>query len=1238
MTTLRFILLLMMLLGALFPLHGGALSSFPLRQRLEDDTYAAAVRLLRSGDRSRLLDLIDRNPLAARTALLRLMQEPAGESVDTFALMFPEACDSEFEVSFVQFYSQTPHHQRGELLRRASLITRAEYVITRGLRFTGDWTEAVRAVEQGIEYFHSVGFKLGQAYCIKLLEPVLRAPDHEKRDQLPSKLEQALALYEQIGNTRGQIHTLICIARVKGRTTEALKLALSKAEASDDLIMQITVTFAFSGMLDDQEPMKRCWSVLENHSGLHRIKYLSLTELAFGDTKYLDKFRALLAAEEDPILKVKAHSFLQQYFVYSGSGPGIDEATNLINLLSAFPYDASELEYPAAGAGAEPALPFMLSARSQARKEHLDYSGALQDLLEAIRLCKENSEGSTADEIDSFKGTVLGELADMYRLKGEYPQAIETGLEAIRLLHKYERWQALRFACKTVSDVYSELGRLPSAEETLRLAAAAPTTYYDTSHVFLAQLHFAFSRYEEVLKDLANAEPRPGGLDGWRVERFRLASQTWLRLGDYERALQYAHRIERLPRAFWISEGVVGITLIAMKRYAEAEPYFEYRLTEAVGENRKAQEADALKNLGKISRALGRRAEAVDRLNKALELYRTMGDRRQELEVLLELAWVALDRKDIAAARQNYRNALQMADEMQFPQGISSARHGLAQVETAAGDKPAATEHLRAAVQALESVTGFLRGEFNKTSFLENKIVIYDDLIRLLGPVNPNEAFYYAERRRGRAYLDAAQGFGVSTGSGIVEGVQSPGSELETRLIGKQKALMEQFLKPDKERSYELIGTLRQELKLLRTEHTRWLAAQQLRILDSRERQLSALTAGEVQTHVLKPGQTLVEYLVTDKDLFAFVLTRKSCRFFKLPGTRAVLARRLEQLRAPFESFRAGRLDLLHLKYDLKVAHQIYTQVFAPVERVLYGAKRVIIVADDVLNYLPFEALPRAIPNDGDDKGTRYSGYEQVDWLLRHYTMQYALSASSLQPGIHGPRERPRGLVAFGNPELTSTDKRQMTRAVLRKVSDQDLVPSLPDLPQAATESKAVAQLMRSKGDVQVLLGSEARKASFFRLAPSAEYLHFAVHSLLNEEQPYYSGLLLSPDKDSDGLLQVFEISNTKLGCRLVTLSSCETGLGKVMKGEGVVGLRRAFLVAGAKNVLVSLWSIDDSSSAFMQSFYDNVRQDIALPAALRNAKLHYLKKSMRISGSQRVSLSHPFFWAPFVLTSAGSD
>jgi len=116
-------------------------------------------------------------------------------------------------------------------------------------------------------------------------------------------------------------------------------------------------------------------------------------------------------------------------------------------------------------------------------------------------------------------------------------------------------------------------------------------------------------------------------------------------------------------------------------------------------------------------------------------------------------------------------------------------------------------------------------------------------------------------------------------------------------------------------------------------------------------------------------------------------------------------------------------------------------------------------------------------------------------------------------------------------------------------------------------------------------------------------------------------------------LLQSFEILRTPLHCRLVTLSACETALGKLLKGEGMISLTRAFLLAGSTSIVVSLWSIEDSTMDVMAAFYEKLSLGQSPSAALRKAKLHCLDKTVVLGANQRLSFSHPFFWAPFILT-----
>jgi CHAT domain-containing protein len=284
------------------------------------------------------------------------------------------------------------------------------------------------------------------------------------------------------------------------------------------------------------------------------------------------------------------------------------------------------------------------------------------------------------------------------------------------------------------------------------------------------------------------------------------------------------------------------------------------------------------------------------------------------------------------------------------------------------------------------------------------------------------------------------------------------------------------------------------------------------------------------------------------------------------------------------------------------------------------------------LNYLPFESLVRSPLLGQSQFGVRYAEYSAVDWLVNRYSIVYGISATSLHPRFHQPRPEPKSLLAFGNPKLNSSQVKN-AGAVLRRASTDANLPALGSLPKSGEEASAIARLLRPKVRATVLTAEKARVSAFIQEAASASYIHFAVHSLPNDQQPYYSALVLSPEGESDGLLQTYEIMQTRLTARLVTLSSCETISGKLYKGEGLLGLRRAFLMAGAESVVVSFWSIDDSTADFMEIFYANIAKGQPITDSLRNSKLEYLKRTIT-AGNQRISLSHPFFWAPFALSS----
>lgn len=864
---------------------------------------------------------------------------------------------------------------------------------------------------------------------------------------------------------------------------------------------------------------------------------------------------------------------------------------------------------------------------------------AESDCLEALRMLEQETSHADANYREPVKIAALDRLSKVYRSLGELPLAIEKARESLKLSVPRDAGDEIYYAYEFLAGVHGDVGELRAAEGYLEEASRMKVPF-NPAPIHMAELHLNFQRYEEALRDLDQAEQgmekfRPGPRPGlwWETQRLRLLTDVWLRLGEPEKALATAKALE--ARKHPVEQGMLGAALMALGRDSEAEKYFQARLDSLKGAAWPQKEVDALLNLGKICQKQKRYSEADGYLQRALELYRQLGNRRGEMAVLLEMAESAHEQHDLRASNERSRQALALTTELQDEQGIWSAQYRLARIALAQGQRQAAIEHLEAAVKAVETVSGNIKVDFFKIGFLENKIQVFDELIAVLGSTDPAKAFHYAERRRARAFLESRQRAGLLN-TNIRDDLSKRREDLRARLVGKQKALLEQFSKPVGQRNAKLIQSLQSDLAQIREAHTQLI--KEIELGSSANSvvltEVNPLTAEQVQQEVLRPNQSLLEYVVQDRESFLFLVTKQSCKFYRLKVGRKQLTDEIERLLLPFSQLREGQVDLLHVNYDVGLSHELYRLLFRPIESAVRQDSQLVIVPDDVLNYLPFESLSRSAMLGSRQAGLAYSEYQNVDWLVRHYTFSYALSATSLSLHHEHDRSPPSQLLAFGNPSLRGSQRSDLVQAVLRRSSEASTeIPQLASLPQAARESKRIGELMSGKLQSKVLVGEQATEAEFSKEGPSADYLHFAVHSLVNQEQPYYSALVLAPDAKSDGLLQTYEIVNTRLRSRLVTLSGCETALGKLKRGEGMLGLQRAFLQAGAESVVVSLWSVEDSTADFMEAFYKNIRMDQGYSLALRNAKRQYLRGTLPLGGGQGLSSSHPFFWASFVLT-----
>lgn len=375
---------------------------------------------------------------------------------------------------------------------------------------------------------------------------------------------------------------------------------------------------------------------------------------------------------------------------------------------------------------------------------------------------------------------------------------------------------------------------------------------------------------------------------------------------------------------------------------------------------------------------------------------------------------------------------------------------------------------------------------------------------------------------------------------------------------------------------------------------------------------LSGMDVDHIQG-TLDDNAVLVEYFTGDSAIYVFGVTKSEINLLEVPLNESLLM----QLKGYQKSLADGSFIL----NQRDSADNLYTHTaFALYETLLapllpQHTTKVIVVPDGPLATLNFGTLltTRAKNKNPD--------YRTLSYLFRDYAVSYAYSAHFIRAEAQrGLRARHR-LAAFA-PSYSGVAYNNTTTLPQAQVVVRD---GMLPLPGAQKEAEMITAFMGG----HAWLEEEATETNFKQFASEYEVLHLAMHSLVNNENPIFSELLFSPTQDelNDGYLSVAEIYNLNLRARMVVLSACSSGSGKVQLGEGPITLSRAFSYAGCPSVVMSLWKIPDNvTSDIMTAFYRELKNGSTKDNALRNAQMTFLNDS-----SDPLS-QHPYFWAGFVV------
>jgi len=652
--------------------------------------------------------------------------------------------------------------------------------------------------------------------------------------------------------------------------------------------------------------------------------------------------------------------------------------------------------------------------------------------------------------------------------------------------------------------------------------------------------------------------------------------------------------------------------------------------------------------LGTLRRLAHDPEEALKQYQQALGLRREVGDPIPQANSLTEICGLQSERGQLDAARQAGEEALQIARRIGYRMGMGGSLRCLGWVEHRSGNNQLAVRELREALATYEQTastdeqSGALealaaverdRGELTgalayierswKLAELERAKVANADSRAMFSSLRSHRIGLYISILMALHAADPKAGY-VARAFDLVEGwrarslVEMMGEsrtdlrkELseeqrlrEDQILQKTATLQRELLRADltaprkAELSAKLSGA-ESELDLFRIElhgsGSRYGFGQYADVLDEQK----------IRRELLPPGTALLEYSIGEHRGYAWALTRDGLRGVPLPGSRE-----LQPLVDSYRKTLSERVPALAVGSAMARidagARKLYQMLIAPVESALDGSKRLVIVPDGMLAYLPFETLL--------GKGR----------MIERFEISYAPSASALAALQQRERQRSspqRSLLAFGDPAY---ERPRSGTPLLASLVERGL--DLTSLPNSREEVTAIGSLF-SPTAKRIYLGREAREESLKgEHLENFRFLHFATHGYFDEEHPSRSGLVLAPGTDAkqDGVLQADEIMRLHLNADLVTLSACQTGLGKVLAGEGVIGLTRAFFYAGAQSLVVSLWNVNDAATAeMMKQFYTNLRNGMARDEALRQAKLGL----MRANSAWR----HPYYWAPFV-------
>lgn len=847
---------------------------------------------------------------------------------------------------------------------------------------------------------------------------------------------------------------------------------------------------------------------------------------------------------------------------------------------------------------------------------------ALDYLSQALQIDRE-LRNKSGEEYD------LGNIGDVYTEMGKYRKALEYDTKALEIAREVGNKRNEAIGLGNIGAIYAYMGDYSKSLKYRELALKIDRelglkwdegidlgnvglTYYDLGNYTKALEYWA-----QALKIAQEIEDK-GSIAHWMLAM----ASCYYTLGMLRKALEYNEHATEIVQEIGdkIQEarciGTDGLIYTELKDYSRALQCFNQALEICVEHGAKREEAIALGNIAAICAEMGDYLKALECQEKALAINREIGNRFNEAETYngLGALYLKLDKYDSSV--ESHKKALKISKDISVPKIIWEAHAGLGAAYEETDNYSQAMSHYKASVEAIESVRGGLLSEEQKSSFLESKIEIYKKLQNLLYKLHQDnqtgrfaeEAFEYAERAKVRALLDLLEESKIDIHKGV-----------DTVLINQEKEIFREIVRIQTELRGENLSE--SEVSRLRNQlEEKEGRLSQLRIELKKRSPVYAdlkypepVTLRQAQKVILGEKDLALEYSIGEKHSYLWAITKTDYDIYQLPS-QAKITEKTEKYLDFLSKPPAPETSLPSL------GRELYDMLIRPAQKYLETGSNVIVVPDGILYYLPFETLIYNL----EGQGSLYLVESNKISYVPSLSLLGILKAKKKEGTLPGTSE----LLAFGNPDFGEESDSFTRDELTERGIYEEYGFRFVSLPYSEEEVRNIASFF-PKELTSVFIREQAKEEVIKNEnLTKHKRVHFATHAVLDEKFPLRSCIVLTLDEDpsEDGYLQLNEIFNLKLDADLVALSACETGMGKLVEGEGLIGLSRGFFYAGANSILLSLWAVNDRSTArLMKSFYRYLHEGKEKSEALRQAKIDFIHGELP-------SLRHPYYWAPFIL------